>query len=49
MVMPFKIKVKNFIKEFLCFHNRVIKNYKQCGSQKFIICECLECGKVWVE
>lgn len=49
MATPFKVKIREVLKESFCWHRTYTRRGRSCGFYTFVECECLDCGKVWTE
>lgn len=49
MGTPLKVKLRRFLKELKCPHKSYISRGRGCGNLTFVECECVKCGKVWIE
>lgn len=49
MGTPLKIKIRQLIKEVKCKHLNCTYKLRGCGYSDFILGECQDCGKMWVE
>lgn len=47
--MPLKIKLRKFIKQIMCSHKDYSGKCIDTINQSFVIFECKNCGKSWVE
>ena len=48
-MIKIKFKLKKFFKQMFCKHNRLITRLRRSEDDEFIILDCLDCGKTFVQ